>query len=187
MFYDFHEVDNFGYGYEFNTPPLQYNPITYYTYLTQLQGQQGYLSPGNVVGFAENRPIQKTYNFSFGVQQDIGFGSMIDVAYVGSLGRHLVEAENLNSEPLGTDYQPGNLDSTNGNKVLPSQFMRPYQGWGKHHVLLLRRQLELPFAAGAIAAPLQNKPDLWSDLDVLEDPWIMAIPRRLPAPLRSVR
>lgn len=130
IFYDFHEVDNYGYGYEFNTPPLQYNPVILYTYLTDLQAQQGYLAPSNVVGFNEARPIQTTYNFSAGFQQDIGFGSMIDVAYVGALGRHLVEADNLNSEPLGTDWQPQNLDATNSNKVLPSQFMRPYLGWG---------------------------------------------------------
>ena len=37
IFYNFHEVDNFGYGYEFNTPPLQYNPIHLLPYPTQLQ------------------------------------------------------------------------------------------------------------------------------------------------------
>ena len=130
MFYDFHEVDNFGYGFEFSTPPLQYNPVEYYTYLTQLPASQGYNFPSAIVGFDPNRHIQKTYNFSFGVQQEIGFGTTIDVAYVGALGRHLVEAENLNSEPLGADYQPANLDATNGNKVLPSQFFRPYLGYG---------------------------------------------------------
>ena len=130
IFYDFHEVDNYGYGYEFSTPPYQFNPVLYYTYLTNLQQAAGYNFPSNVVGFAENRPIQRTYNFSAGLQQDIGFGSMIDVSYVGALGRHLVVAENLNSEPLGTDWQPAYLDSTNSNKVLPSQFMRPYLGWG---------------------------------------------------------
>jgi hypothetical protein len=130
IFYDFHEVDNFGYGFEFNTPPLQYNPTIYYTYLPQLQNSQGYTFPVNVTGFDPNRAIQRTYNFSGGIQQDLGFGTVVDVAYVGALGRHLVEAVNLNSEPLGTDYQPGSLDSTNGNKVLPSQFMRPYLGYG---------------------------------------------------------
>ncbi|MGP8243820.1 MAG: hypothetical protein ACLQVN_04785 [Bryobacteraceae bacterium] len=130
VFYDFHEVDNYGYGYEFSTPPLQFNPIIYYTYLTNLAGAQGYVFPSNVVGFDANRKIQTTYNFSSGIQQEIGFGTVVDVAYVGALGRHLIIAENLNSEPLGTDYQPQNLDATNSNKVLPSQFMRPYQGWG---------------------------------------------------------
>jgi hypothetical protein len=130
VFYDLHEVDNFGYGYEFNTPPLQYNPIIYYTNVNQLQSAQGFNFPGNVVGFDVNRPVQKTYNFSFGVQQDIGFGTVADVAYVGALGRHLLEGENLNSTPLGTDWLPSSLDATNGNKVLPSQFVRPYLGFG---------------------------------------------------------
>lgn len=130
IFYDFHEVDNFGYGFEFSTPPLQYNPIEYYTYATQLAASQGYNFPNNIVGFDSNRPVQKTYNFSFGVQQSVGFGTVADVAYVGALGRHLIEAENLNSEQLGTNYLPSSLDASNGNKVLPSQFLRPYQGYG---------------------------------------------------------
>lgn len=130
VFYDLHEVDNYGYGYEFSTPPLQYNPILYYTNVNQLQSAQGYNFPGNVVGFDPNRPVQKTYNFSFGVQQDLGHGTVLDVAYVGALGRHLVEAVNLNATPLGTNWRQSSLDPTNGNKVLPSQFLRPYLGYG---------------------------------------------------------
>jgi hypothetical protein len=130
IFYNFHEVDNFGYGFQFNTPPLQYNPILYYTYLTQIQGAQGYNFPSNIVGFNANRPIQTSYNFSLGVQRELGFGTMIDVAYAGAMGRHLVQAMNLNSEPLGTNWQPSSLDPTNGNKALPSQFLRPYTGYG---------------------------------------------------------
>jgi hypothetical protein len=163
MFYDFHEVDNFGYGYEFNTPPLQYNPIEYYTYLTQLSGSQGYNFPGAVTGFNPDRQIQRTYNFSMGFQQEVGFGTVVDVAYVGALGRHLVEAVNLNSEPAGTDYQPANLDSTNSNKVLPSQFLRPYLGYANityyfyggnssYHSLqaTVRRRYKNNFTYGAI-------------------------------------
>ncbi len=154
IFYDFHEVDNFGYAFEFSTPPLQYNPVLYYTYLTQLQGAQGYNFPSNIVGFNSNRPIQTTYNFSLGVQRELGFGTMIDVAYAGALGRHLVEAENLNSEPLGTDWQPSSLDSTNGNKVLPSQFLRTYPGYGNITYYFLRREFELSFTANPGAAAL---------------------------------
>jgi hypothetical protein len=130
IFYDFHSVDNFGYGYEFNTPPYQYNPTYYYTYIANLQQSQGYLAPSAVVGFNPANPIQQTYSYSMDFQRDVGWGSILDMAYVGSLGRHLVLSENLNSEPLGTDWQPQNLDSTNKNAVLPSQFLRPYLGWG---------------------------------------------------------
>ena len=31
------------------------------------------------------------YNFSLGVQRDIGFNTVLDVAYVGSLARHLLQ------------------------------------------------------------------------------------------------
>ena len=55
---------------------------------------------------------------------------MIDAAYVGALGRHLIESTNLNSEPLGTDWLPSSRDATNANAVLPSQFLRPYPGYG---------------------------------------------------------
>lgn len=163
VFQDFHEVDNFGYGFQFSTPPLQYNPILYYTYLTQLQGAQGYNFPSNIVGFNSNRPIQTTYNFSLGIQRQIGFGTMVDVAYAGALGRHLVEAENLNSEPLGTDWKATSLDASNSNKVLPSQFLRPYPGYGNityyfyggnssYHSLQaqIRRQYKAGLTYGAI-------------------------------------
>jgi hypothetical protein len=130
VFYDFHEVDNFGYAFGISNPPLQYNPTIYNTYLTQLQGAQAYNFPNNIVGFNSDRPIQKTYNFSFGVQRDLGWGMMLDTAYVGALGRHLVEAVNLNSEPLGTDYLASSRDASNKNAVLPSQFLRPYPGYG---------------------------------------------------------
>jgi hypothetical protein len=137
IFYNFHEVDNFGYGYEFNTPPLQYNPVIYNTYLTQVQQSQGYVAPSAVSGFNPSRPMQQTYSYSAGFQRELGWATMLDIAYVGSLSRHLVQAVNLNSEPLGADYQPGNLDLTNkstttpsGYAPLPSQFLRPYLGYG---------------------------------------------------------
>ena len=129
VFYDFHEVDNFGYNIEY-TPPLQFNSQIFYTTVPQLLSGQGFTFPGTIQGFSPNRPIQKTYNFSFGVQRDIGYGTVVDVAYVGALGRHLIERENLNTTPLGTDFKTSSLDATNGNKLLPSQFLRPYQGYG---------------------------------------------------------
>jgi hypothetical protein len=130
IFYNMHEPDNYPYQIGWATPPLQYNPVEYYTYITSIAATQGYNFPNNVSGFDLNRRIQTTYNFSFGVQQSIGFGTVADVAYVGALGRHLIGSMNLNSEPLGANYQSFNLDASNGNKVLPSQFLRPYPGYG---------------------------------------------------------
>jgi hypothetical protein len=130
IFYNVHEIGERPFGIGWSNPPLQYNPTLYYTYLTQIQGAQSYNFPSDIVGFDVNRPVQKTYNFSLGVQRDLGFGTVIDAAYVGALGRHLIESTNLNSEPLGTNFQPGSRDATNSGAVLPSQFLRPYPGYG---------------------------------------------------------
>ena len=109
-------------------PPIQYNSQINYTTVQTFINSQGYQFPSSIQGYDPNRQIQKTYNFSFGVQQDVGFGMVLDVAYVGALGRHLVVRRNLNTTPLGTNFQPQNLDPTNSNKVYPSQFLRPYLG-----------------------------------------------------------
>ena len=82
----------------------------------------GFTFPGTIQGFSPNRPIQKTTNFSFGVQRDIGLGTVVDVAYVGALGRHLIERENLNATPLGTNFRASSLDATNW---MPYSFSLP--------------------------------------------------------------
>jgi hypothetical protein len=128
LFYNTHERDNYQSGIQY-TPPIQSNPVINYTTVQTFIGQVGYVSPSSISGYAPDRHVQMTMNYSFGFQQDIGFGSVLDVAYVGALGRHLLQRANLNSTPLGANYQPQNLDSTNANKVLPSQYLRPYLGF----------------------------------------------------------
>ena len=128
IFYSVHDRDNYQSTIQY-TPPIQYNPLINYTTVQSFINSAGYQFPSNVQGYDPDRHIQKTTNFSFGIQQEIGFGSVLDVAYVGALGRHLVVRRNLNTTPLGTNFQPQNIDSTT-NKVFPSQFLRPYIGEG---------------------------------------------------------
>jgi hypothetical protein len=127
VFYNMHDQDNFGNNIEY-TPPIQYQPAINYTTVQTFINQSGLNSPGTIQGFDVNQHIQKTYNFSFGVQRDIGFGNVLDVAYVGSLARHLEERVNLNSTQLGTNFQPASIDPTT-KKPYASQFLRPYQGY----------------------------------------------------------
>ncbi len=128
IFYELHDIDNYGYGIEY-TPPIQSNPVINYTTVQTFINQAGLNSPSTISGFDPAYHTPVTYNFSFGVQQDIGFGTVLDVAYVGALARHLTLSENLNAAPLGTDWQPQNLDKTT-NKPLANQFTRPYIGYG---------------------------------------------------------
>jgi hypothetical protein len=128
MFYNIHERDNYQSKVQY-TPPIQVDSTIYYTTVQSFINSRGYQTPAGSNGLDPHRPIQRTYSFSFNVQQDVGFGTVLDVAYVGALGRHLLERMDLNATPLGTNWLPQNQDPTNGNKVLPSNFLRPYPGF----------------------------------------------------------
>jgi Carboxypeptidase regulatory-like domain len=71
------------------------------------------------------------YNFSFGVQRDIGYNTVLDVAYVGSLARHLLQRLSLNAVPYGARFLPSNIDPTvsGGTTPLPDNFLRPIKGY----------------------------------------------------------
>jgi hypothetical protein len=89
---------------------------------------QGYVFPANVSGYdlTAGRPV--TYNYSLGVQRDIGRGILVDVKYVGSLSRHQGGGRNINTLPFGTRFLPESIDATNG-RPLPDNLLRPYPGY----------------------------------------------------------
>jgi hypothetical protein len=120
-------------------PPLFVNRTVFNTTIAALRASPNLsLAPGdNTLGVQHQVDLQTTYNGSFGIQQDVGFGTVLDVAYVVSLGRHLQQARGLNSVPYGTTISrtggPVNAaaaDPTNPASPLPINFLRPYQGYG---------------------------------------------------------
>ena len=115
-------------GYQSN-PPIEYVPTVYYGTLSNLLGTAGTLFPGNVSGVQSNHKMPANYSFSFGVQRSLGFSTVLDVAYVGNLGRHLEMAQNLNTLPYGQRFLSSSLDPTTG-KPLADSFLRPYVGYG---------------------------------------------------------
>jgi hypothetical protein len=109
-------------------PPVQYTPTLYYgTMGTFLQGS-GALSPSGTYGLSLNGNVPAVYNFSLGIQRDIGFGTVVDVAYVGSLGRNLLDLRNLNTLPYGYRFLPQNIDPTT-KKPYSDSYLVPYQGY----------------------------------------------------------
>jgi hypothetical protein len=52
---------------------------------------------------------------------------VIDASYVGSLGRNLLYARNINAIPMYARFDPKNIDWTT-NSPLPDNFLRPYYG-----------------------------------------------------------
>lgn len=111
-------------------PPIQSNPRIFYGNLDTLLSATGTLFPSSVQGFDRKSHTPSVYNFTLGVQRDVGFGTVVDLAYVGSVGRHLQQNRNLNTLPYGTRFIAQNADPSRANTPLPDDFLRPFLGFG---------------------------------------------------------
>lgn len=86
-------------------------------------------SPTDVNSIQRRFDPPTVYNWSFGLQRDLGGGVVFDAAYVGNVGRHLLHRRSLNATPYGTNFLPSSIDPTT-NRPLPVNFLRPIRGFG---------------------------------------------------------
>jgi hypothetical protein len=87
------------------------------------------ISPPGVTSIQRDFRPPTVYNWSFGIQQNVGFGTVLDVAYVGNVGRRLLQRRSLNALNYGTRFLPSSLDATANNAPLPDNFLRPLPGY----------------------------------------------------------
>jgi Carboxypeptidase regulatory-like domain/TonB-dependent Receptor Plug Domain len=88
--------------------------------------------PTNINMVERNSKTPTIYNYSIGIQQDIGFKTIVEVSYVGSLSRHLGETHNINGVPDGArflDLHPENRNPFSAAGALGNEFLRPFQGY----------------------------------------------------------
>ncbi|MCZ2146886.1 MAG: carboxypeptidase-like regulatory domain-containing protein [Bryobacterales bacterium] len=110
-------------------PPLVYTPQIFYGSMDTFLQAQGVIFP-SAVGAFERAPVTPSvYNYSLGVQHAVGFKTVVDVSYVGNVGRHLMQNRDLNTLPYGARFQPANADPTNPQKPLPDTFFQRYTGY----------------------------------------------------------
>ncbi len=98
--------------------------------------------PTALRGLEADSKTPTVYNFSFGVQQDIGFKTVVEASYVGSFARHLGEQRNINGVPdtarfvdcgilpAGVTCHPENRDPLTASSAKNNDFLRPYRGYG---------------------------------------------------------
>jgi hypothetical protein len=117
-------------------PPIIMTPSVYYGEIDRLAdaGGKGILAPGaTTTSMIGEHGAPTTYNFSLGGQHQLTRHMILDVAYVGSLGRHLLWQRNINPVPIGAkhlDKNPQNADPSSPTRPLPDNFLRPMQGYG---------------------------------------------------------
>ena len=112
------------YNMAFN-PPIVYAPTASYGQLTTLASTGGLLGPQTISQWTGYTRLPQVRNASFGIQQNIGFGTVLDVAYQGNWGLNRQVNKNFNAIPIGADFQPQNIDPTvSGNRALPPALER---------------------------------------------------------------
>jgi hypothetical protein len=93
-------------------------------------------APFGLHAFSFEGKLPTVYNFSLSVQTKLPYEMLLDVGYVGSLSRHLLQRLNINAIPYGATILPQNQDPTKnpndplGSSAFDANFLRPYQGYG---------------------------------------------------------
>ena len=112
-------------------PPLIITPTVFFGSLATLTSSAGAVFPQSVNAFDRSNRVPRIMNFSMSVQQNIGWNTVVDVGYVGSLGRNQLWIRDLNPIPLGANFDPRNADPSNPTTPLTAPFLRPIVGYNE--------------------------------------------------------
>jgi hypothetical protein len=84
--------------------------------------------------------VPTAYQYQAGLQYRLPQNMSLDVAYVGSLGRHQQDNRNINFNAFGQCFQAKNQDTTLaptsllGNNCLAANYLKPYQGYANINI-----------------------------------------------------
>ena len=88
--------------------------------------------PSGVFGVERDAKTPTSFNYSVGVQREIGWGTVLDVTYAGFQMRNGEMSTNINDVPDGArflDVHPENRNPQNPTTAKPAEFLRPYSGY----------------------------------------------------------
>jgi Carboxypeptidase regulatory-like domain/TonB-dependent Receptor Plug Domain len=150
------------------TPPHFLAPLVLNTTIADLSSAPLVFTPQTTVGGPLNYKAPSTYNWNFGIQQDLGKGFVMDVTYVGNVAHHQFNqgAIDLNAVRPLTDWTP---TANNGQPGPVSRFLDPTSANGNSAFISsnLIRALASPFPGwGGIQMYTQNGESLYDALQV---------------------
>jgi hypothetical protein len=138
-------------------PPNVFQPSVFFGRLNDITslGGSGVRAIPSITTVDPGGELPAVYSYSLSVQRNLGFSTVLDVSYVGTMGRHLGRQRNINAVPYLTTFQRAAQDPTrfaggvvpttepglpaayaaagfsfSGANALPIDFLRPYKGYG---------------------------------------------------------
>ena len=117
-------------NYDF-LPPTVLTPTIFNSTISALGTGATYLGPPSVDYYTpQNYKLPVGYQYNVGIQRDLGHNTLVDLSYVGNLGRHGIRVLNggdqINAVPYGADFVPANASLASH----PNFLRTPYQGYG---------------------------------------------------------
>ena len=123
---------------------FRFQRVTRFTDLNSYLGGTSAVAPVNVSGIVrEGYKLPSTHKYSIGLQREIGWRIVTDIAYVGEFTRYLGDDFNYNAIPAGARFNPVNRDPSKPDSAtvglqpdkrdpgaLPDVFLRPIRGFG---------------------------------------------------------
>jgi hypothetical protein len=130
---EFHEGS--GGFYVTGGPAFRFDRVVRFTDFNTFLTGTSTTTPVDVSGTPKLDKRPATYRYTAGVQRDLGWHTVLDVAYVGDQTHFLPVQRNYNQIPAGAQFLPQNRDltvnATAANPgAIPDAFLRPVLGFG---------------------------------------------------------
>ena len=124
-----------------NPPTLQIPNLVNLNASNITSGAGAGIPPGvpGLTAISYDDRVLTTYNYNVGIQAKLPWAAVLDVAYVGSMGRKLLYNWNINAVPYGADFLAANQDPAKaakapnailGSNAYDPNFLRRYRGYG---------------------------------------------------------
>jgi hypothetical protein len=126
-----------------NPPGLQVTTLNW-GLAKDVAGASGYNAPVSLSPNVYDWTLPVVYQWNLGVQYKLPYAFVLDVSYVGSESRNLLQKRQINALPYGTAYLASSQDPTRGQScsgcsslstiaggnAKATDLLRPYQGYG---------------------------------------------------------
>jgi hypothetical protein len=112
------------------TAPTTFTQTVYYTTIGQIPdaAAAAAVSPVSASSIQGRQKVPRAAQVNLTVQQAVGFGTVVDVGYVGNFNRHAPVSRLINPVPRGAYADPNNL--FNGTALNANLLRQPYTGMG---------------------------------------------------------
>jgi hypothetical protein len=116
-------------------PAYRFDRVVRFTDFNSFFTGTGTTTPTNVSGTSKVDKRTATIRYNIGIQRDLGWHTLLDVAYVGDQTHFLPVQVNYNAIPFGARFLPQNRDLTvtptaANPAAMPDVFLRPIPGFG---------------------------------------------------------